>query len=500
MKVKLKKFAGRKFGANPLTGLPGNRAIKKELKEAAVGRRTVIYVDITDFKPYNEAYGFSAGDNVIIAVAELLSDAARKYGGRKSFVGHIGGDDFIITCRGENVRKIFSFLDREFLNIRSGFYSEKDFARKKIVAFSRSGHRREFPLMGLCAAAFSPKKERLPGAEAISEFATHLKDSAKSLREKDNIFVTPKDINILTRPLKEYCLDESVALYRRRAAIEAMGESGLAHYGRAMTELLSEMPQEFSDKKSGMLIKKSILFSLGRMRYKPAEELIVKYTHHSSAHLRTRAVEALGNLGYSRHLDRIGKMIADENIYTAVAAVKSLGNIGHPQGLKYLKNTDSGAPEWLKIESSAARARLGDENSLEVLAIFLNDNNPVYRIKAARALGFLKEPRAVEYLFKAVLRERDYKVKKIMAESIAGDASTLTGKEFKKIESYLDTLYEKLPEKLKHNVLPLLGKVKSERAAGILRREVNSSHTRRRLAALEGLSERPCPENLEILK
>ncbi len=488
-------------GSSPLTGLPGNRTINKRLKDAAGNTgMAVIYVDITDFKPYNEVYGFSAGDNVILSVAGLLKEGAAKYGSKDTFVGHIGGDDFIITAEGKYIKKIFSFLDREFLNIRDGFYSGQDLSRGNIVAFSRAGYREEFPLMGLCSAAFLPAEEKLLTPESISEFATHLKDSAKSLREKDNIFVTPENINILSRPLKDYCRDEDIQLHRRRAAIEAMGESGLAHYGRAMVELLDELPAGKSDNKNVMFIKKSILFSLGRLRYKPAEDIIVKYTRSFNPHLRTRAVEALGNLGYTRHLDRIGEMINDKNIYTAVMAVKSLGKIGHPGGLRYFKDVRENSSKWLNAETAVARARLKNKESLKLLERFIRASNPVYRRKAARAMSFLNDYRSLEYLLQAIKKETDYNVKKIMAESFGRIAANLDKQEFKKAEKSVYPAYKKLPDSLNHNILPALGRLEGSKFYKILTRAVRKGNERQKFAALTGLGRQCAKAGIEILK
>ncbi|MDA3792369.1 MAG: HEAT repeat domain-containing protein [Elusimicrobia bacterium] len=500
---KRKKYSGgaERTGNNPLSGLPGNRPINEKLKEAAGDPgRAVIYVDITDFKPYNEAYGFSAGDNVILSVAGLLSDAAAKNGKSGTFVGHIGGDDFILTADSKYVKKIFSFLDEGFLNIRDGFYSEKDLSRDGIVAFSRDSKREEFPLMGLCSAAFLPNKEKLLTSEGISEFATHLKDSAKSLREKDNIFVTPEDINILSKPLKEYCLDKNIELNRRRAVIEAMGESGLAHYGRVMTGLLDKGLDKDFDDDIDMLIKKSILFSLGRLRYKPAENIIVKYTADPNPHLRTRAVEALGNMGYTRHIDIIGKLTKDKNIYTAVMAVKSLGNIGHPAGLKYLKKINSNAHKWLKTETAVSRARLRDKKSLKLLEKFMSDFNPVYRRKAARAISFLSGPLSLKTLKKAIEKEGDYKVKKVMAESFKRVAASLSEKDLGSIKNLIYPTYKNLPDSLKHYLLPAMGRVKNKKHYKILVRAVNRGDASQKVAALTGLSSFGSKECVEILK
>ncbi|WP_243113789.1 diguanylate cyclase [Desulfofundulus salinus] len=85
-------------GANPLTGLPGNIAIEQELSRRAREDEdcAVIYLDLDHFKSYNDRYGFESGDQVILFTAALLSSVVKKFGAKNDFIGHIGGDDFII--------------------------------------------------------------------------------------------------------------------------------------------------------------------------------------------------------------------------------------------------------------------------------------------------------------------------------------------------------------------------------------------------------------------
>jgi diguanylate cyclase (GGDEF)-like protein len=84
--------------ANPLTGLPGNEPIRRELiRRLADGRPfSVWYADLDHFKWYNDQYGFHRGDDVIRFTGETLVNAVRFHAQEHSFVGHIGGDDFIV--------------------------------------------------------------------------------------------------------------------------------------------------------------------------------------------------------------------------------------------------------------------------------------------------------------------------------------------------------------------------------------------------------------------
>ena len=182
-------------------------------------------------------------------------------------------------------------------------------------------------------------------AEQISEYATHLKESAKTRREKDNIFITPEDLRILNVPLRDFVLDNKIPVFKRRTVIEAMGESGLPHNGRILVYLL--------DEDIHILLKKSIIYALGRMRFGPAEDILLEYTRNRNPHLRMRAVEALGHIGGTRYLKRIGEMVSDKNAYVSARAVKSLGEVGHPDGLKFLENLPAGSFRWLKVTTDS---------------------------------------------------------------------------------------------------------------------------------------------------
>lgn len=103
-------------GANPLTGLPGNVAIEEELnrRKRAEQAFTVIYADLDHFKAYNDTYGFEKGDQVITLLARILSYATKKWGTEKDFVGHIGGDDFIIITVPDCAEEICKSVIRLF--------------------------------------------------------------------------------------------------------------------------------------------------------------------------------------------------------------------------------------------------------------------------------------------------------------------------------------------------------------------------------------------------
>jgi diguanylate cyclase (GGDEF)-like protein len=141
--------------ANPLTGLPGNIAIAEEIdRRITQGLETaVLYVDIDNFKAYNDTYGFSRGDEAILFTRDCLFRSIGACAG--CFVGHEGGDDFIIICDFEVWEHIAKELVRRFDEAREQFYGEADKRRGYIVALDRRGQEQRFPLISLSIAVVS---------------------------------------------------------------------------------------------------------------------------------------------------------------------------------------------------------------------------------------------------------------------------------------------------------------------------------------------------------
>ncbi|WP_158301884.1 GGDEF domain-containing protein [Paenibacillus mesophilus] len=102
--------------ANPLTGLPGNQQIQRELNKRIMDNRkfSVIYADLDFFKWFNDRYGFQKGDELIQFTAELLRETSVLHGLPDDFVGHIGGDDFIVMSRSESPNKLCEEMIRRF--------------------------------------------------------------------------------------------------------------------------------------------------------------------------------------------------------------------------------------------------------------------------------------------------------------------------------------------------------------------------------------------------
>lgn len=167
--------------ANPLTHLPGNVSIETHVEEALGAQKplAILYLDLNQFKAYNDAYGYDAGDHVIKATARLLIRLTRESANNADFVGHIGGDDFIIITEPSRMEPLARRVIAEFDALSPTFYKEEDRERKKIVSTDRQGTIREFPLIsisiGICHNTFIT----LGSYAQISQLGAELKKHAK---------------------------------------------------------------------------------------------------------------------------------------------------------------------------------------------------------------------------------------------------------------------------------------------------------------------------------
>ncbi len=168
---------------SPLTRLPGNLAIEAELRRRIETNEpfAVLYSDLDNFKAFNDVYGFTHGDEAIQLVATTSVDLVRRRGTPQDFVGHIGGDDFIIVTlpdRAEEIaREIIDSFDRDIRHL----YNEQDLRQGYIETRDRRGTLNRFPIMSLSIAIISNQQRKLENYAQIGEAAAELKRYAKSI-------------------------------------------------------------------------------------------------------------------------------------------------------------------------------------------------------------------------------------------------------------------------------------------------------------------------------
>lgn len=171
---------------NPLTGLPGNNLIEQRLNDLVKNNYdyTVAYIDIDNFKVYNDYYGFENGDLVISLVADILRECVPV----NQFIGHIGGDDFIVIYYGhrteEDFREICDRFDAAVLN----FYNNNDIQKGYLEARSRFGVNHRFPLSTLTAVVLNNETDKYESSVELSAALSKLKTFKRMSKQAVNKF------------------------------------------------------------------------------------------------------------------------------------------------------------------------------------------------------------------------------------------------------------------------------------------------------------------------
>jgi diguanylate cyclase (GGDEF)-like protein len=180
--------------SNPLTLLPGNAAVRSCIDRLIENRKrfVVAYFDLDFFKPYNDVYGFAHGDQVILHLAGVLKSA---FSARLDFVGHVGGDDFLVVMRSADWReRVIRVLER-FSATVANFYSPEHAAAGHIVAADRDGQQKQFPMLTVSVAALDSETMGAGSADAIAHLLTHVKKMAK--QQPGNSFVLRSDERVV---------------------------------------------------------------------------------------------------------------------------------------------------------------------------------------------------------------------------------------------------------------------------------------------------------------
>ena len=168
--------------SNPLTGLPGNLAIEHELNQRLARGETLAcaYLDIDNFKAFNDYYGFEKGDECIRLVAEVLIEAVEAKGSESDFLGHIGGDDFILIPHIDSVEEVLDKVAELFDSKVRLLYTPQDRERGWIEILNRQKESTRYPITSLSIGVSTNDKRELSNALEVSEIATELKKAAKA--------------------------------------------------------------------------------------------------------------------------------------------------------------------------------------------------------------------------------------------------------------------------------------------------------------------------------
>jgi len=167
-------------GLNPISGLPGNSAIHEEMTERLRDGRifACVYLDIDHFKPFNDHYGFTRGDMLILALAEAIF-AAVADAASDAFLGHIGGDDFVMLCDPDQAEALAADVIARFGSAVRALHDETDVLAGGYEAEDRRGTRMRWPLASV-SAGIAVGGKRYSSAAEVAQVAAEMKTQAKA--------------------------------------------------------------------------------------------------------------------------------------------------------------------------------------------------------------------------------------------------------------------------------------------------------------------------------
>jgi len=183
MTEELIKMKERAENANPLTKLPGNIVIHEEVERRIKekGKFLVIYCDLDNFKAFNDKYGIAMGDEAIKLTANILKEAVKTKGNPDDFIGHEGGDDFILLTtldKGQAIADyVISELDKRIRNL----YNQEDLSRGYVIAHARDGAIKQFPIMTISLAGVTNDYRQITSYGQVTNIAAEVKEKVKDI-------------------------------------------------------------------------------------------------------------------------------------------------------------------------------------------------------------------------------------------------------------------------------------------------------------------------------
>jgi len=182
MAKRLKQLEEMSLDTSPLTSLPGGVSIEKTMQERISSGDLIAFclIDIDNFKSYNDHYGYAKGNDLIKATAKIILDAVSELGTADDYIGHIGGDDFVIITKPDLYEKICNAVIDSFDKTVPVFYDSEIRKRGYIIADDRQGKQVTFPLASISIAVVTNTKRKFINYIQFGEIAAEMKEYAKS--------------------------------------------------------------------------------------------------------------------------------------------------------------------------------------------------------------------------------------------------------------------------------------------------------------------------------
>lgn len=242
------------INASPLTGLPGGKILEDVLKEKLDSGEpfSFAYVDIDNFKSFNDVYGYRKGDKVILQTAYLLFITLKDFGNSDDFIGHIGGDDFTFITTPDKYERVCKNFINFFDNIIPFHYSASDRAKGFVMARDRARKIRKSPLMSVSIAVFnkdnsSKVKSIIEVNERIAEIKRFLKTIPESIfmaERRDSVSFANKVPQVNKKiPTYPYQPLGQILLQKQAISYEQLDEALSLHWkkGVVLGEVLKEL-------------------------------------------------------------------------------------------------------------------------------------------------------------------------------------------------------------------------------------------------------------------
>jgi len=191
MAVRLKELEQISLDASPLTRLPGNIAIERSINRRLRDKASfaMCYLDVDNFKSYNDHYGYIKASDVLKQTGEIIYDAVKRLNDPDAFVGHIGGDDFVVIIDAKLAKAACQEIIARFDAMVPSFYSAEDLATGAIEGIDRYGVPRTFPLISISIAALTCQPGSYATAAEIATAAAGIKDRVKESSGSNYIIV-----------------------------------------------------------------------------------------------------------------------------------------------------------------------------------------------------------------------------------------------------------------------------------------------------------------------
>jgi diguanylate cyclase (GGDEF)-like protein len=169
---------------NPLTRLPGNISINREIQERLESGKDFAfgYADLDYFKPFNDRYGFSRGDEVIKMTGRLILGIVKAKQPQGSFIGHVGGDDFVFIIDIDLVEEAAAEIIKAFDSLITGCYDQEDSAQGFIKSVDRKGKASLFPIMGISIGITETYTRVFSHYGEVTQLASEMKKFAKQFK------------------------------------------------------------------------------------------------------------------------------------------------------------------------------------------------------------------------------------------------------------------------------------------------------------------------------